>query len=152
MEKVCKSDDVCLCLSRYLGQDGDTKGLAGVCGPQIDGQLGEKPPGGLSLHPACKLGAIPKPWRKLLDTNHKERDRGKTQGQYNAKKGFTSLSFPHLGLICENVGILIENVLFVCSCKRWKMVNQKKTKAWTYTFYSTKETTDSSTQSYYVLE
>lgn len=52
---------MCLCLSRYLRQDGDAEGLAGVRGPEVDGQLGEKPPGGLSLHPACKLVAIPEP-------------------------------------------------------------------------------------------
>lgn len=49
----------CSCLPRHLRQDGYSEGLAGVGGPQVQGQLGEKLPGGLSFHPARQLGSIP---------------------------------------------------------------------------------------------
>lgn len=51
----------------YLRQDGDAEGLADVRGPQINGQLGEEPPGRLPLHPARQLGAVPEPRREVLN-------------------------------------------------------------------------------------
>lgn len=61
----------------YLRQDGDAEGLAGVRGPEVDGQLGEKPPGGLSLHPTRELAAIPEPRRKVLDLTRVESKRNR---------------------------------------------------------------------------
>lgn len=39
-------------LQPYLRQDGDPEGLAAVGGPEINGELGEEPPGRLPFHPA----------------------------------------------------------------------------------------------------
>lgn len=70
--------ELCRRPSEHLRQDGDAEALAGVGGPQIDGQLGEKPPGGLSFHPARQLGAVPEARREILDLDQRgERERQK---------------------------------------------------------------------------
>lgn len=155
------------CLSRYLRQDGDAEGLAGVGGPQVDGQLWEKPPGRLSLHPACKLAAIPETWGKVLDLNQK-RNKGEniqreteTEGQYSTKNTlYCSLSFSPLGINLQGCGHInwkrcfqVQINLECCLCavtKRckveWGEIN-KSIDAHTH-----RKTPDSSSQSYYVLE
>lgn len=67
----------------YLRQDGNAEGLAGVGGSKVYGQLGEKPPGGLPLHPARELGAFPEARRKLLDLKSKRKER---EGERETKR------------------------------------------------------------------